>query len=350
MKTRRLLLLFLLSISFSSFCGSELLKTERNNIEIYKKSSPSVVSVHRYRRVFNRNYEPFVIPEGVGSGFVWDNKGHIVTNYHVIKGSRTLRVGLDQLSFKASLIGSEPRKDIAVLKLDAPEALKKIQTFDMLQPADSSLLMVGQKALAIGNPFGLDHSLTTGVISALGRKVPGIAGTMSNMVQTDAAINPGNSGGPLLDSEGKLIGMNTAIYSKNGNSAGIGFAVPANEIARVVTQIIKHGHVMLSGIGVERMSAHLAKQLGVKKGVLIGHVFKNTPAYDAGIKGTYRDRNGYIQLGDVITGVNGHPIKTYDDLYQLMSEIKVGSTITLKVLRNREYKQFKLRTIDIAKH
>lgn len=349
MKTRRLLLLILM-LPLSAVATSHLLENEKNNIKVYQKASPSVVSVHRYLRVFNRYYEPFEIPQGVGSGIIWDRKGHIVTNYHVVKGSRNLRVSMDKRAFKAKLIGTEPRKDIAVLKVDSDDALKDIQKINILKLAKTGLLMVGQKALAIGNPFGLDHSLTTGVISALGRQVPSIAGTtIKDMIQTDAAINPGNSGGPLLDSEGKLIGMNTAIYSNNGNSAGVGFAVPADDISRVVTQIIKHGHVLLSGIGVERIPSQVAKQLGVRRGVLIGHVLKNTPAYRAGINGTYRRRDGYITLGDVILAINGHPVKNYNDLYHLMSDIPVGATITLKVLRGSKTREFKLRTIDIAK-
>lgn len=348
MITKRLLFL-ILTLPCSVMAGTHLLDNERNNIKIYQKASPSVVSVHRYKRVFNRYYEPYEIPQGVGSGIIWDKKGHVVTNYHVVKGSRTLRINMDKQAFKAKLVGTEPRKDIAVLKLDSTEALKKIQHIDILKPANTSLLMVGQKALAIGNPFGLDHSLTTGVISALGRQVPSIAGTtIKDMIQTDAAINPGNSGGPLLDSEAQLIGMNTAIYSQNGNSAGVGFAVPADDISRVVTQIIKHGHALLAGIGVERIPSNLANQLGVKKGVLVGHVFKNTPAARAGIHGTYRTRRGYVALGDVILAVNGHPVKNYNDLYHIMSDIPVGATITLKILRGNNTQEFKLRTIDIA--
>lgn len=349
MKALRLFTLLVITSQAMANAPAQLLENEKNNISIYKKASPSVVSVHRFRQVLNRYYQPFVIPQGVGSGFVWDKQGHIVTNYHVVKGARTLAVSLDKLSVKAKMIGGEPRKDIAVLKITSPDALKKISQFDILKPADSATLLVGQKTLAIGNPFGLDHSLTTGVISALGRKVPGIAGTINDMIQTDAAINPGNSGGPLLDSQGNIIGMNTAIYSKSGNSSGVGFAVPADDITRIVTQIIKHGRVILAGIGVERIPTDLSKRLGVKKGVLIAHVLKHTPADNAGIKGTYRDGKGYIHLGDTIIAVNGHPIDNYDDLYNLMSELKVGATITLKVVRKNHQKEFKIRTIDIAK-
>lgn len=344
-----------IAIFFLFFCSplladnlDGLLATEKNNIEVYQKASPAVVSIHRFRRVMNHNYQLFNIPAGAGSGIIWDRLGHIVTNFHVVRGAQALTVSRGDFTANAKIIGQEPRKDIAVLKIDAPFALKQLKTLKTLDIANSSKLMVGQKAIAIGNPFGLDHSLTTGVISALGRKVPGIMGRIYDMIQTDASINPGNSGGPLLDSRARLIGMNTAIYSKSGNSSGIGFAVPADDIKRIVTQIIKHGRVILAGIGIQRIEPALARQLGVTKGILIGQVLNNTPAKSAGLRGTYRDNYGRIHLGDVIVGINGHPIANYDDLYNLMVELPVGQTISLKVKRQGRPLTFKLRTIDIA--
>lgn len=329
--------------------ASQLLPDEKNTIEIYQKNASRVVFVHRYQRYMDQRLQIYDVPAGAGSGFLWDNKGHVVTNFHVIQGSRHLAVSLGDVTARAKLLGAEPRKDIAVLAIENKKILRKIKHFPPLTVATSQRLMVGQKTIAIGNPFGLDHSLTTGVVSALGRKVPGIVGTMHDMIQTDAAINPGNSGGPLLDSQGHLIGMNTAIYSNSGSSAGVGFAVPADDIQRIVTQIIQHGRVILAGIGVQRVEASMASYLGVKEGILISHVLKNSPAHQAGLKGTYRDSFGHIHLGDIIKAVNGNPTKSYDDLYHLMSDLKVGTPITLTILRGDKKIDLKIRTIDIAK-
>lgn len=328
----------------------QLLQDEKNTIRIYQHAAPNVVFVHRYQRVMDRSLQIFDVPAGSGSGFLWDKQGHVVTNYHVIKGSKHLAVTVNDMTSRIKVVGAEPRKDIAVLKIDSPKVLKKIATFPPLQMASHNNLLVGQKTIAIGNPFGLDHSLSTGVVSAVGRKVPGIAGTMYDMIQTDAAINPGNSGGPLLNSEGKVIGMNTAILSKTGSSSGVGFAVPTEDISRIVTQIIKHGRVILAGIGVQRIDGSTAENLGVNKGILVGQVLKNSPADMAGIQGTYRDGYGRIHLGDVIVAINGHPTPKYDDMYHYMSELKVGTPITITVLRNKHKKRIKVKTIDIAEY
>mgnify|MGYP002139136596 CR=1 FL=1 len=209
--------------------------------------------------------------------------------------------------------------------------------------------MVGQKTIAIGNPFGLDHSLTEGVISALGRQVPGAGGVaIRDMIQTDTSINPGNSGGPLLDSKGRLIGLNTAIYSNSGSSAGVGFAVPADDIARIVPQIIKNGRVVLSGIGIQRVEPSIAQRLGVNQGVLIADVIPKTPAALVGLRGTGRDHLGRMHLGDIIVALNGHPVKNYDALYHLFTDIKVGEKITLTILRGGKQINHKMKTIDIA--
>ena len=328
---------------------NELLENERNTIAIFKTSSPKVIYVHRMMTVINNSLERVHIPSGAGSGIIWDKDGHIVTNYHVVKGADNLAVSIGNRTFPAKVIGAEPRKDIAVLSLTSSKALELLETFIPFELAPTHELLVGQKAIAIGNPFGLDHSLTTGVISALGRRVPGVAGvTIHDMIQTDASINPGNSGGPLLDSRGRLIGLNTAIYSQSGSSSGVGFAVPADEISRLVTQIIKHGRVILAGIGIQRVEPNIAKPLGVEKGVLIADVLPNTPAADAGLIGTHRDRFGRIRLGDVIVAVNGHPTPDYDVLYNLLSGLKIGDEITVTVDRNGRRIQHKMKTIDIA--
>jgi S1-C subfamily serine protease len=187
------------------------------------------------------------------------------------------------------------------------------------------------------------------VISAVGRQMPGIGGvTIHDMIQTDAAINPGNSGGPLLDSSGRLIGMNTAIYSESGSSAGVGFAVPADEISRVVNQIIHHGRVKLAGIGIQPVPPSIASHLGVMKGILVADVLANTPAQLAGIRPTHRDAIGRLVLGDIIVGINGHPIKNYDELYHLLTKIDIGAMVTVSIIRENQSIDLKFKTIDIG--
>lgn len=328
---------------------NSLLPDERNTVDIFQKSSPKVVYVHRLANVKSNSSVNKHVPDGAGSGIIWDNKGHVVTNYHVIKGADDLAITLGNMTVPAKVIGTEPRKDIAVLEIKSPQALAYLKTYKPFDIVHLRDLIVGQKAIAIGNPFGLDHSLSKGVISALGRQVPGIGGvTIRNMIQTDTPINPGNSGGPLLNSSGQLIGLNTVIYSRSGSSAGIGFAVPADDIERVVTQIIKHGRVILSGIGIQRVEPHAAQKLGVKKGILISEVLPNTPAAHLKLQGTHRDSWGHIVIGDIIVAVNRHPVANYDVLYNLLTEIKVGEQVTLSIQRGNKHMDVKMKTIDIA--
>lgn len=331
----------------------DLLPNERNTIEVFQKFSPKVVYVHRLAKVIkptaNHAYQKTHVPAGAGSGFIWDDKGHIVTNYHVIHGADQLNVTIGNLTVPVRVVGSEPRKDIAVLQITAPNALKKLKGYTPFVLSRTGDLLVGQKVIAIGNPFGLDHSLTIGVISALGRQVPGAGGvTIRDMIQTDASINPGNSGGPLLDSKGRLIGMNTAIYSNSGSSAGVGFAVPADDIQRIVPQLIKHGRVVLAGIGIQRVEPSIASRLGIAKGILIADVLPHTPAAAAGLRGTHRDNWGRIQLGDIIVAINGHPVKNYDALYNILTDIHVGETVNLTIDRQGKHLTQKIKTIDIA--
>lgn len=326
-----------------------LLPDERNTVEVFQKSSPKVVYVHRLATVTNSALQKMQVPEGAGSGILWDSKGHVVTNFHVINGAEDLAVTIGNMTVPVKVIGAEPRKDIAVLAIKSPQALKSLAAFQPFEIVHLTDLVVGQKAIAIGNPFGLDHSLSKGVISALGRQVPGIGGvTINNMIQTDTPINPGNSGGPLLNSTGQLIGLNTMIYSQSGSSAGVGFAVPADDIQRIVTQIIDHGRVILSGIGIQRVEPNIASKLGINKGILIADVLPNTPAARAKLQGTFRDNWGRILLGDVIVAVNGHAVKDYDQLYHLLSDIKVGEQITLSIQRGNKQMDVKMKTIDIA--
>lgn len=344
------LLSTLLIIPFTQLSfATVLLPSEQNTVEIFKKSADKVIYVHRLSTVINHAYEKMNVPSGAGTGILWDKQGHIITNFHVIDGADNLAVSIGKKTFKARIIGSEPRKDIAVLQITSEEALNLLETFTPFEIAHYKDLVVGQKTIAIGNPFGLDHSLTVGVISALGRQVPGAGGvSIRDMIQTDASINPGNSGGPLLDSQGRLIGVNTAIYSQTGNSAGIGFAVPADEIARIVSQIIQHGRVVLAGIGIQRVDENTAYKLGVKQGILIGDIIPKTPAANIGLKGTYRDNFGHIHLGDVIIGLNDVTIKNYDELYDLLTKINIGEEVKLRILRGHKLIDFKIKTIDIA--
>lgn len=327
-----------------------MLENERNTITIFQKSSPKVVYIHRMTTVLPRFHSPLqVIQSGSGSGIIWDNKGHIVTNFHVIKGADKFSVTIGKKTLKAVVVGAEPRKDIAVLRLSSPQAVAELKSYVPLEIAHTHDLLVGQKAIAIGNPFGFDHSLTIGVISAVGRQVPGVGGvTIRDMIQTDASINPGNSGGPLLDSKGRLIGLNTLIYSQSGTSAGVGFAVPADDIEHTVTQIINHGRVMLAGIGVQPVEPSLAAHYGVKQGVLIADILPNTPAVRAGLRKTHRSRLGQLVLGDVIIALNGHPIKNYDALYNLLVDVKIGQDVTLTVVRDGMRIYHRIKTIDIA--
>jgi S1-C subfamily serine protease len=320
------------------------MEDESNTIAVFRAAAPSTVFVTQTRFVvdyFAGTAEE--VPAGSGSGFIWDGAGHIVTNVHVVADARSLTVTFqDQKTFPAQIVGVEPRKDIAVLKVEVPA--------DVLRPLrvlDTGSLEVGQKAIAIGNPFGLDHTLTTGVISALGRQVQGIGGvTIRDMIQTDAAINPGNSGGPLLDSSGALIGMNTMIYSKSGSSAGIGFAVPASTIARVVPQIIKHGRAEQLGIGVQiDPSGRIERRLGIG-GVVVLSVSPGTPAERSGLIGIQSTRDGLV-LGDVIVGVDDSPVKSYDDLYNALDQHTAGDKVKVKVLREGRPASYEVEVVAL---
>jgi len=307
----------------------DLASDEKNTIELFETVSPSVVyitSIELRRSLFSLNV--YEIPQGTGSGFIWDKDGRIVTNYHVIEDASRVEVTLaDHSTWKGSVIGVTPDKDLAVLQISAPE--------DKLKPiiiGDSENLRVGQKVFAIGNPFGLDQTMTTGIVSALGREINSVAGrTIQGVIQTDAAINPGNSGGPLLDSAGRLIGVNTAIYSPSGASAGIGFAVPVGIVNRTVPQIIKYGRVMRPGLNVTIANDQAARRLGIE-GVLIVTVQKGGAAEKAGLRETQRTGNELI-LGDIIESVNGKPLSSYDDLRNEFDKYRVGDEVTLGILR-----------------
>ena len=306
-----------------------ILEDERNSIGVFRAAAKSTVFVTEKQMVVDYfRGQAMEVPAGSGTGFVWDRDGHVVTNFHVVKDARSLSVTFDDNRiFVARVVGVEPRKDIAVLRVDAPaDALVPIGL-----PEKGQRLEVGQKAIAIGNPFGLDHTLTTGVISALGREVQGIGGvSIRDMIQTDAAINPGNSGGPLLDSSGHLLGMNTMIFSRTGSSAGIGFAVPASTIMRVVPQIIRTGRAEQIGLGIQIDPAQRLERRAGIDGVIVLSVVAGTPAAKAGIEGVDQTPNG-IRLGDVIVAIDGERIRNYDDLYNTLDKRRPGDKVELTV-------------------
>ncbi|WP_367389273.1 S1C family serine protease [Lewinella sp. LCG006] len=300
---------------------------EQHTIRLFEQAAPSVcfITTSTLRRnYYSRNVEE--IPSGSGSGFVWDKEGHIVTNYHVIQNADKATVTLSNgKTYQASKVGEAPEKDLAVLKINIPSnELTPI-------PVGSSInLRVGQNVYAIGNPFGLDQTLTTGVVSALGREIKSVAGIpIRDVIQSDAAINPGNSGGPLLNSSGELIGVNTAIYSPSGASAGIGFSIPVDVVNWVVPDLIQYGELNRPLIGVE-----LTRPLRNITGAVVLNVVKDSPAETAGLLGTKADNNGNIILGDIIIAVNDDPITTNSDLYLALEKYKAGDQVNVRVKRD----------------
>ncbi len=316
----------------------DLAADEKNTIELFKNVSPSVVYITTLalrRNLFSLN--AVEIPQGTGSGFVWDEQGRIVTNYHVISDASRIEVTMaDHSTWKAVLIGAAPDKDIAVLQINTPGY--------WIQPipvGESEKLLVGQKVFAIGNPFGLDQTITSGIISALGREIKSITGRMiRNMIQTDAAINPGNSGGPLLDSAGRLIGMNTAIFSPSGAYAGIGFAVPVREINRVIPYLIRNGRLIRPGIGASLADARLVRDLGLE-GVLILGVEVGGPAHKAGLRPTKQYGNEIV-LGDVIIEISGNRVRSYDDVRTELEQFQVGEQAVVTILRDGQQMKISL--------
>jgi S1-C subfamily serine protease len=311
---------------------AELTELEKTNIEIYEKTLPSVVNI---TTLANREdffgFDTQEVPQGTGSGFVWDDQGRIVTNFHVIQNSTTQRVTMsDQTSYDASLVGTFPDKDLAVLQISAPQSkLKPIPI------GTSSDLKVGQRVYAIGNPFGLDGTFTDGIISSLGRQIESVTRRpIRDVIQTNAAINPGNSGGPLLDSAGRLIGVNTAIFSPSGTSAGIGFAIPVDEVNRIVPELIRHGKVVRPDLGVQLAEDGWSKAHNID-GIMLWWVRPDGPAGNAGLRGIRRTRQGAI-AGDIIVAVDGKPVHNRDDLYTQLEKHAIGDKVTLTIRRGGE--------------
>lgn len=312
-----------------------LTNSEQATIDLFEKSAPSVcfiTTIQQQRDYWSRNITE--IPSGSGSGFIWDDQGHIITNYHVIQNGSKVKVTLsDRSSWDADVVGAEPNKDLAVLKIKAPA--EKLRPIPLGQ---SSKLKVGQSVYAIGNPFGLDQSLTTGVISALGREIKSVGGRpIRDVIQTDAAINPGNSGGPLLDSGGRLIGVNTMIYSTSGASAGIGFSIPVDEVNWVVSDLVKYKEIRRPVLGIELLPTQYAENWGIE-GAMIMNVVENKGAAKAGLKPLEQTRNGDIIFGDIIIGINDIPIKSNNDLYLALEKQKVGDKVKVKFIRDESEK------------
>jgi S1-C subfamily serine protease len=311
---------------------------EQATIDVFSKFSRSVVHITSLATQTNRmTMDVSEIPQGTGSGIVWDQDGHIVTNFHVVSmGDRATVTLNDGTSYPATIIGTAPDKDLAVLHIDAPP-----QKLLPLPVGQSAGLKVGQKVLAIGNPFGLDQTLTTGVISGLNREIKSVTNrTISDVIQTDASINPGNSGGPLLDSAGRLIGINTAIYSPSGANAGIGFAVPVDTVNSIIPQLLEHGKIIHPGIGVNIASDQLAQKLGLD-GVLILQVAKDSAAEHAGLNATKQTVDGWA-LGDVIETVDGTEIHSGNDLMKALEQHKVGDTADLVVQNSGQRRSVKV--------
>ncbi|MCZ6796198.1 MAG: trypsin-like peptidase domain-containing protein [Planctomycetota bacterium] len=314
---------------------------EKLTVEVFEKTAPSVVFIRNIalrRDFFTLNAEE--VPQGTGSGFVWDRKGHIVTNYHVIAGAHSISVTLpDQTSWRAERVGVAKDKDLAVLRIGAPpEKLRPIPR------GRSDNLRVGMTALAIGNPFGLDNSLTRGIVSALGREITSVTRrTITDVIQTDAAINPGSSGGPLLDARGQLIGVNTAIVSRSGTNSGVGFAVPVNTVSRVVSQLIEYGRVIQPGLGIIYLRDDWARRVGLKKGVLIQRVLPGSSAARAGLLGLRYFRDGSIALGDIITDIDGKELRNSEDLLNTLDRKQVGDVVDVTYLRDGERRRTTVR-------
>jgi S1-C subfamily serine protease len=320
---------------------------EQNNIEVYKAVSPGVVYIQSTTTV--RDWSGWFSEEreGAGSGSVIDEQGHILTNYHVIEGAQRLSVHFGGgRNYQATVVGRDPDTDLAVIKLvEKPKEAITVVPF-----GDSDKLTVGQKVLAIGNPFGLDRTLTTGVISGLQRPIRANNRPIEGAIQTDASINPGNSGGPLLDSRGRMIGINSQIQSTSGSSAGVGFAIPVNIAKRIVPELIRSGSIQRPKLGIQpRDVESLSRQvqLPVSYGVLIWNVQPGGPAANAGLRGMVQTEEGDLELGDIIVGINGERVGNNDDLYKLLNKHQIGETVNVEIYRGTRRMTVSVRLTDV---
>ncbi len=306
---------------------------EANNIEVYKRASPSVVNITNSRLIRSfYSLNPQEVPQGSGTGFIWSEDGYIVTNYHVVQQANRVTVTMqDGSRYDATAVGFDMDKDLAVLKIDAPDV-------DLIPivPGDSSLLEVGRKVIAIGNPFGLDTTMTVGVVSALGREIDSMSQRkIRDVIQTDAAINPGNSGGPLLNSLGQLVGVNTAIFSPSGANSGIGFAIPVNTVKRIVPQLIAYGRVQTPILGIRQIpQPDYYRQLWGIEGVIVLEVVEGADPERLGMRGLSRTQRGRIQLGDVIVAIDGQAVRNEDDYATIMEQHKAGDVVSVSTQRD----------------
>ena len=340
-------LLFILLFFTLNACSSNLTKNEKRNIEIFNNTKDSVVFISTNQSVIDYyTLNRYTIPKGSGSGFIWDDMGHIVTNYHVIEDASSAKVKLHNGKvYSAKLVGVYPKRDIAVLKIDAPKELLK-----PIKIGNSENLKVGQDVYAIGNPYGLDWTMTKGIVSALNRQVPlDKYSVMSKAIQTDAAINPGNSGGVMLNSSGEVIGVNSAIFSPSGGSVGIGFAIPIDIVKRVVSKLIKYGKYIKPSIGIEtddRINSYLKDTLGVK-GVAVLGVLRGSDAFKQGLKPARFYSDGSIDFGDIITAINGKKIKNIYDIDDILDTLKIGSVVNLELLRGKDKINIPIKLIGL---
>lgn len=311
----------------------DLARFEQSTVTLFEEASPSVVYIFTENRASRGS--------GAGSGLVWDRAGHVVTNFHVVRGADSVRVRLDDgEAVQASVIGTAPDYDLAVVRLR--ETRGRIRPIPIGTSGD---LKVGQSVFAIGNPFGLSRTLTTGVISALNRRLPTSNDReVRGVIQTDAAINPGNSGGPLLDSAGRLIGVNTAILSETGASSGIGFAVPVDIVNRIVPRLIRDGSVPRPGIGIVVMREDSAARLGVA-GLVVSRVLPGSEAEKAGLRAADLERQA---LGDVIVRVNGVPVRSVSEFAAELAEAGIGAQVELTVVNRGRQRSVWVTVMDIS--
>lgn len=319
---------------------------EQNNIEVYRTMAPGVVFIHSTS--YARDFLGFVEPqEGSGSGSIIDAQGDILTNYHVIEGAQKLSVSLGgKKDYPARVVGGDPDTDLAVIRLIE----KPAGPLTVVPLGDSDKLVVGQKVLAIGNPFGLDRTLTTGVISGLQRPIRARNNRLiEGAIQTDASINPGNSGGPLLDSHGRMIGINSQILSPSGTSSGVGFAVPVSIAKRVVPQLVQSGMVRRPKLGISTRDVEAIRnqvELPVSDGALIWQVARGTGAAAAGLRGLQQTENGDVELGDIIMGINGEKVSNSDDLFRVLDKHQIGETVQVQIFRNGSRQTVPVRLSD----
>lgn len=320
-----------------------LTESEKSLISLFDRAAPSVAYITTETQVARGFFgEQVGVEQGAGSGFVWDNQGHIVTNYHVVGGTTRVLVQLEtgKEPIPATFVGGTPDYDLAVVKLESiPSGVVPIPL------GTSRDLKIGQQVIAIGNPFGLDRTMTTGIVSALDRNLPTQNfAEISGVIQTDAAVNPGNSGGPLLDSAGRLVGVNTAIRSTSGSFAGVSLAIPVDIVNRIVPQLIARGFAARPGIGIDPVNPVLVARAGIK-GVVIDTVREGTPAAQAGLKGLRRTRSG-ASLGDVIIAVNGKSVDTVSNYFAELDRVGIGNIAELTVVNDGKTRKERVRVVD----